>query len=395
MNPGETRTVGTVAQPLTRRNGLFGRILGILFLAYPFIDLVTHRRGVTIAIAGTLLLLFAAAYFGAFAGSLMRTERGNRLTAGCLAIMAALAIALPFLYGRSWIVLSFYVAILLTIRLPQRPAIIGIGLVVAFLFVQALLLREPVEDAAMSAIAAAAIGGLMLAFVNTRRLVSELRSAQDEVARLAVANERLRFARDLHDLLGHTLSLIALKSEVARKLGRSQPERAAQEVADVEKIARDALTEVRQAVSGYRQQGFRYELDHARSTLAAAGVTAAVRTSGGPPPEALDQLFGWALREAVTNVVRHAQAHRCEISVGRDRRGVHLRVSDDGNGGPEAGPGNGLTGLAERVAAFNGNFNAGPGPAGGFILDISVPLADPMQELPRERRPVAGGETPS
>ncbi len=390
MNPGEPRTAETVAQPLTSRNGLYGRVLGILFLAYPFIDIVTHRRGATIAIAGTLLLLFAAAYFGAFAGSLMRTRRGNQLAAGCLASMAALAIALPFLYGRSWIVLSFYVAILLTIRLPQRPAIIGISLVVAFLFVQALLLQEPVEDAAMSAIAAAAIGGLMLAFVNTRRLVSELRSAQDEVARLAVANERLRFARDLHDLLGHTLSLIALKSEVARKLGRSQPERAAQEVADVERIARDALTEVREAVTGYRQQGFRYELDHARSTLAAAGVTAVVRTSGGTPPEALDQLFGWALREAVTNVVRHAQARRCEITVGRDDRGVHLRVSDDGNGGPKAAPGNGLTGLAERVAAANGNFNAGPGPAGGFTLDISVPLADLIQEQPRERRPIAG-----
>ncbi|MEJ2287595.1 MAG: sensor histidine kinase [Deinococcales bacterium] len=382
MNLGKPGTAATVAQSLTARNGLLGRVLGILFLAYPAVDIVTHQRGASAAIAGALLVLFAGAYFGAFAGSVARTKGGGRLAVGGIVLMAALAATLPFLYGDSWIVLSFYVAILLTFRLPRRPAMIGVGLVVAFLFVQALLIHEPVENAAMSAIAAAAIGGLMLAFVQTRRLVTELRDAQAEVARLAVANERLRFARDLHDLLGHTLSLIALKSEVARKLGREHPERAAQEVADVERIARDALTEVRQAVTGYRQQGMQFELDQARSTLAAAGVTAMVRTSGASPPEALDQLFGWALREAVTNVVRHAEAHRCEITVGRDDRGVHLRVSDDGKGGSTVNPGNGLTGLAERVAAANGSFNAGPGPAGGFTLDISVPLTGQRQEQP-------------
>ncbi len=215
-------------------------------------------------------------------------------------------------------------------------------------------------------------------------LVGQLRQARDEVARLAASEERLRIARDLHDLLGHSLSLIVLKSELAGRLAESGSERALPEIRDIESVARQALVEVREAVTGYRQRGLSGELDGARAALEAAGTQVKIRMAGTPLPGDLDGLLGWAVREGVTNVIRHARAASCEIDVRHDGRSAVLEIVDDGCGTAPYGQaaeradgrpgerGNGLTGLTERVEAVGGTVFAGPRET-GFALRVAVP----------------------
>lgn len=365
---------GNPMRPPSRRGRLLGSAAGLFFLAYPVSDIVTQLHGAAAALASALLAVFVVAYFGAFATGMARGPRRRWQAAACVVAMAALAVALPFVYGGNWIVLSFYVAILLTVVLPRRAAIVGIALVVVFLFVQALVLGATAPNAAMNAIAAAAVGGLMLGFFNSRKLVVQLQQAQGEIARLAVAEERLRIARDLHDLLGHTLSLVALKSELAKRLSESDPSAAAREIADVEGVAREALAQVRQAVTGYRQQGLDAELNGARATLSAAGVEVTVRRSDVPLPAGVDELFAWAVREAATNVVRHARARHCEFVVSAGEQEARLGVVDDGVGPVDTGRGSGLAGLAERASAAGGRLESGEAAGGGFRLELYVPV---------------------
>ncbi|WP_235834752.1 sensor histidine kinase, partial [Actinomadura logoneensis] len=188
-------------------------------------------------------------------------------------------------------------------------------------------------------------------------VIALLREAREELAHAAVAEERLRFSRDLHDLLGHTLSLMVVKAQAVRRLAERDPALAAAQAADIEQVGRQALTEVRQAVSGYRGRGLAAELDHARTALADAGVRAVLRRSGGPLPPDPDALLGWVVREGVTNVIRHSGAERCVITVRNDGSEASVEISDDGRGAaattpnaPNAaggtGPGGGGNGLA-------------------------------------------------
>lgn len=209
-----------------------------------------------------------------------------------------------------------------------------------------------------------------------------LHAARKEIARLAVMTERLRIARDLHDLLGHNLSLIALKSELARRLVTIAPERAIVEIGDVEHVARTMLQEVREAVGNYRQPTLSSELQGAREILSAAGIACLTEgdesaTSGLATP--VEAALAWAVREGVTNVIRHSRARECVIRVTRQRQTAGVEIIDDGAGngaGDGAGNdrGNGLRGLAERVDALGGQFEAGPRSGGGFRLAVSVPL---------------------
>lgn len=206
---------------------------------------------------------------------------------------------------------------------------------------------------------------------------NELREAREEIARLAVAEERLRFARDLHDLVGHNLSLITLKSELAGRLVRSAPDRAEAEIGDVERVARKALDEVREVVAGYRQPTLADELDGARELLVAAGIGCQIERDAEPLPLSLDATLGWVVREGVTNVIRHSRARHCLIRIRHDGSVIRVEVTDDGLGGcaPSArGTGNGLVGLTERVAGYGGQFTVGPLAAGGFRLCAALPL---------------------
>jgi two-component system sensor histidine kinase DesK len=201
----------------------------------------------------------------------------------------------------------------------------------------------------------------------------ELRRARAAIARLAVEEERARFARDLHDLLGHSLSVIALKSELA---GRLVPEGslAATEVHDIERVSRDALREVREAVTGYRQPTLAAELAGARTALAAAGIECAVIQETGPLPPAAEAVFAWTVREGATNVIRHSRARRCSIRLSRRVDSAEIDVVDDGAPVSNGEHGSGLKGLAERVAARGGRLDASPLPHEGYRLRVVLPV---------------------
>jgi two-component system sensor histidine kinase DesK len=205
--------------------------------------------------------------------------------------------------------------------------------------------------------------------------IKQLRKAREELAVAAVAAERLRFSRDLHDLLGHSLSLIVVKAEVVRRLADRDPGAAAREAADIEAVGRQALVEVREAVTGYRQRPLADELDGARTALAGAGIEPTVRLSAGPLDARSDALLGWAVREGTTNAIRHSGATRCAIDIRRDGDLVVLTVTDDGTGpAGDDGGGTGLRGLAERLADAGGTVTAGHREdARGFRLAVTVP----------------------
>ncbi|MET9778646.1 histidine kinase [Streptomyces sp. NPDC006367] len=213
------------------------------------------------------------------------------------------------------------------------------------------------------------------AILSLSDAVRQLRAAREELATRAVAEERLRFSRDLHDLLGHTLSVIVVKSEAARRLAPRDLDAALVQIGDIESVGRQALTEVREAVTGYREGSLDTELDRARSALAAADVEPVVRRTGPPLPPQTEALLGWVVREAVTNVVRHSGASRCEIAVSGGAERVRLTVTDDGTGGDGTvrGTGTGLTGLAERLAGAGGSLTASVAARGGFEVTAELP----------------------
>jgi two-component system sensor histidine kinase DesK len=200
----------------------------------------------------------------------------------------------------------------------------------------------------------------------------KLRKADEEIEHLAKVAERERIARDLHDVLGHTLSVITLKSELAGKLMDRDPQRAGKEIREVEEISRQALSEVRDAIRGYRTRGLAAELALAKSTLETAGVSVqcdAATTMKIPAMQ--ESVLSLIVREAVTNVVRHAQAHSCRLRLDQQNGSCRLEIHDDGRGG-FSGEGNGLRGMRERIEMLGGTLNRES--EGGTRLTITVPL---------------------
>jgi two-component system sensor histidine kinase DesK len=217
-----------------------------------------------------------------------------------------------------------------------------------------------------------ATGVLWLLIGGLLRSNEALREARAELAELAVADERLRFSRDLHDLLGHDLSLIALKAELAGKLLPARVDDAAVEVEQIRELTRSALDQVREAVGGYRQPTLPSELAGAKVALEAAGIELRVDGPDGPLDPEVESVLAWAVREGATNAIRHSGARHAAITV----RDGTLEIADDGHGAPQARPaGHGLTGLRERVQSIGGTVEAGAGPAGGFRLTVRVPAA--------------------
>lgn len=215
-------------------------------------------------------------------------------------------------------------------------------------------------------------------------LAHELDRTRERLAVAAVGEERLRFSRDLHDLLGHSLSVIAVKAEAARRLMTPDPDAAAEHISDVEQIAREALGEVRSVVAGSRSASLGDEVANARRTLEQAGVATSVTLPDRPLPVAVDAVLGWVVREGATNVLRHSVARECVIAVSVvDGRAI-VDVSDDGPGravravsstdaaGSTFVPGNGLRGLRERVEAAGGEFAVEVSP--WFRVTAVVPL---------------------
>jgi two-component system sensor histidine kinase DesK len=211
------------------------------------------------------------------------------------------------------------------------------------------------------------VRGLGLDMIGVARMSSairELHTARRELARLKVEEERVRLARDLHDLLGHTLSMITLKSELARLLIREDPDRCAQELTEIERVARQTLREVREAVAGYRQPRLESELNGARQLLEAARIDAQIELITEELPPVIDAILAWTVREGVTNVIRHSRAQHCLIRLTREHGSICAEVINDG-------------GLRERVTALGGRMEAGPltlDDQGRFRLHVELPI---------------------
>ena len=197
------------------------------------------------------------------------------------------------------------------------------------------------------------VGGGNLFVGERRRQNIALRRAHEDVEEMAKVAERERIARDLHDLLGHTLSVIVLKAELASKLADHDPQRAVEEIREIEQVSRTALAEVRVAVEGYRLRGFAGELESARKALDAAGVRLDSHISQMTLSPRHETVLALVLRESVTNVVRHAGAKVCDVNLGPLEGSVVLTIRDDGVGGAVK-EGSGLRGMRERVASAGG-----------------------------------------
>jgi two-component system, NarL family, sensor histidine kinase DesK len=287
--------------------------------------------------------------------------------------MAALGVAGSLINGGASVFVIYAAAAAAYIEPVRRAVLIIAGLVGSLLVVLAL---SPVPlpwrflGLAPALIFTIVTGATNLFDAERMRAERRLRRADEEIERLAALGERERIARDLHDLLGHTLSVIVVKSELAARLAERDPARASDEMRDVERIGREALTEVRAAVVGYRAEGLRGELDGARRALAAAGVEATIEVDLPALPIAYESALAFALRESVTNVVRHAGARHARIRVGMEGPAVALEVTDDGRGGD--GPeGAGLTGMRERITALGGTVHREG--VSGMRVHVSLP----------------------
>jgi two-component system, NarL family, sensor histidine kinase DesK len=350
------------------------------FAAIPLIYLIYvagavdgQVHGAAAAWAYVILATFAGTWLAAPL-LLERCSSGLRFWTFYAVVFALFVAEVPFARAAGF-VLGVFIAVMTVARLGVRSAPIIVGLALAALLVPVAVpswhvsVAESLGDVTPVAIPVAAlITYAVLKVVNGNQALA---AARTELARLAAENERIRIARDLHDLLGHSLTTITVKAGLACRLGATDPALGFQEMAEVEALARQTLTDVRAAVANYRDVTLTGELAAGRELLRAAGVAADL-------PHAVDvvdpchrELFGWVVREGLTNIVRHAHASTCAIRLSASS----VEIVDDGVGGA-AEPGNGLNGLRERVAAAGGVVDTGPLDPHGWRLRVSVTAAE-------------------
>ncbi len=232
---------------------------------------------------------------------------------------------------------------------------------------------QPAPSAISSLLNSILVGGVGIGARLLWRSYTQLLAAREQLAHLAVTEERLRFARDLHDLLGQNLSVLVLKSElVAKQLPDDAGESLRQEVRDIAQVARKSLNDVRETVAGYRKPTLQAEISSARTALRAAGVGLSVENSLGTLSAEQDGVLAWCLREAVTNVVKHSGATRCDVRLTADDGAARLEVADDGQGATSLEGGSGLVGMRERVSLVGGTLDVGAGARGLHVL-VTLP----------------------
>lgn len=329
------------------------------FLLAPALGRPTARDwALTVAGFVAFLVLYFAGYW----------LRGKRVLWAAGGILLLGVLYVPFNPGASCFFI--YAAAFVGYAGPPRFAMICLGVLLAILGLEVWMLDIPPYAWIPAAVFSVIIGGVNIHQGEVSRANARLRLSQEEVERLAKTAERERIARDLHDVLGHTLSVIALKSELAGKLVERNPERAGREILEVERISREALREVRTAIAGYRSEGLQAELARARLALESSGIKLEYFTQPVDPGPARETVLALALREAVTNVIRHSGARTCRISLQEENGEVVLEVRDDGRGG--ASPfGIGLSSMRERVEGLGGRMERLV--EGGTALIVALP----------------------
>jgi two-component system sensor histidine kinase DesK len=360
----------------------------LVYLIQPVAALFGHHHGVA-WIAGGLLI--TAAFCVLYLSVIMYADEQPRLALYGLTAMAMLAALACLVYGKDWTPLWIYMSaasgmVLVTVA-SRQVATLGVAVVGACYVFFSWLSHVDTASFLIVLLPVLLIGLTMIGFRMQITLMHELRQARGTVAKLAADEERLRLARDMHDLTGQSLSMITLKSELAAKrLGRlpSSAERDAvlTELGDIGRVSRQTLHDIREAVSGYRRPTFAIEVITARNALEAAGIeldddAQLTLRSGTLDPDA-EAVLAWCLREAVTNVIRHSHARHCRIRLTDHMGELSLEVTDDGQGfgdqEPENPRGSGLRGMSERLAAVGGSLSLGPAahPDHGFRLVATV-----------------------
>ena len=351
-------------------------MISLIFLIAPVGDLLDRTGGARLVAGLALVAAFVALYWRVMVGSWRietRHDTEDSWAPQGIAGLSAIAAALVAVGVTDWAGIWCFVAAATGLRLDRRISL-PLLFVVALAAAGTEALNSDATTAVSLFIVALGVGLLTGGFRRLRVVNLELGAARDEIGRLAVADERLRFARDLHDLLGHSLSVVALKSELATRLLPDHPDEAAVHVQDIEAVSRRALSEVREAVAGYRRPLLSAELAGARSTLLAAGIDVDAASAPSELPPDAEAVLAWAVREGATNVLRHADAQHVSIRVDVSDGDVELELIDDGCGGTDDDAGTGLAGLAERVARVRGRMDAAPQHGGGFRLSVTVPL---------------------
>ncbi len=330
------------------------------------------------------LTAFVTIYLIVVTTAFNRNQPVTPLVAARLLVLAAIGIALFWLHGTEseWATTMLYVTVSGVAVFADRRAIvwaIACTLVITGYCVLGPGRTWPVGTAMSFGYQVAVASALVYTIKQMIGYIGQLRATRARLAEVAVSDERLRFARDMHDLLGHTLSLIVVKAEVVRRLVEQDPAAAAREAADIESIGRTALADVRDAVSGYRERGFTGELDGARAALSDADISVSVDVESLPRP--VEALFGWAVREATTNVIRHSRARTVSIVARTVADVARLDVVDDGIGPRHpTGSGTGLLGLRERFAAAGGAVETS-WDGRGFRLTATLPLSAPVEAV--------------
>jgi two-component system sensor histidine kinase DesK len=284
--------------------------------------------------------------------------------------------------GGTFLVFSFIVA---GACFPLRRALWIMGGLALLQVAMAVIRLTDLATAVNNLINSILVGGVGIGARMLWESYRELVAAREEIARLAVSEERLRFSRDLHDLLGQSLAVLVLKSELVNKQVPSDTDEAThQELRDIARVARKSLNDVREAAAGYRRPSLSMEIGNARNALRAAGIGLLVEDTLGRVAAEQDSVLAWCLREGVTNVLKHSGAKKCVLKLARTDGTATLELVDDGRGAATLdGGGAGLIGLRERVELAGGKFEVGSEPEAGVHIRVILPagLAAPS-ELP-------------
>jgi two-component system sensor histidine kinase DesK len=375
------------AEPWTLRRGAQNMVwiyaFGLVFLLLAFISVGDDHPSRAV-LAGRIALILVIGFCYLLTAWVCDTPLWVRWC--YLGFFLGLLAMTATIWGWNFVNYGVYLSIMLATLIPWRTArwtIVAWNVAVA---ASTLLNSDltPIYIALIGLAIGLATGGGM----EAGRIGSRLSRAEQRVSTLAVAAERERIGRDLHDILGHSLTAISIKSGLARKLLETDPEAAGRQMAEVEEVARQALADVRATASAIREVRVATEVAGARSILLAGGIEARLPTAIERLPDERSELFGYVIREAVTNVVRHSEATTCSITVTPDG----VTVSDDGKGMSRTAQnrGTGLTGLRKRVEAAGGTLLCGPNPGGGTLLEVSMttrhvpePAAAPVEVATR------------
>lgn len=363
-----------------KRRGWFGGLMSVAWLSYmigPVIQAWVRADQPTASLATAAVLAYAALIVGSFI-VFRRADRSEPLIEHpadlrlwpVLAAMAACTAALIALLGPIALPTLIYVGVTAVFHMPTRESgYVAFAVMLAMLLVPVALPSLSGVPFYVSFVPVVVWAARQLGLRGER--LAEL--ARRQRAELAIVEERNRVARDVHDILGHSLTVITVKTELAQRLIDVDLTRAKAEMADVERLAREALTGVRDTVGGLREVSLRGELANARTALAAADIEATLPDTVRLPDSGHSELFGWVLREAVTNVIRHSAARHCTVTVTE----AGIEVLDDGRGlGTGLNSGSGLSGLRERVRAAGGTLTLSSPEGGGVRVRATVPAVE-------------------